>query len=536
MAITYGIAPNPHWVIINNLSRLPAGAAVYTYSSLDPSTFKPAFQDAAGTTPYGQPIVGFGNGTMPPIYWQFDSDNPQDLYYIRVYDSADPASQTFLWDFDGISGQGSGGGGSITINNNTKNLLTNNIFYRNVGDQSAPLPTFLILAPSNNAGYVGNLADANGPASPDIIFAKDNTTATDTITFPAFTPGDNVLGTTPTPTNYLKYACTVAGSGETYKYIQLPIVQGLQNLSGQTVSVKLYSRWNSGENNVVLRFRQFFGNGGSPTADVYTNIGTLAYSGAGVWNEEIFTSIVIPSIGATTQGTCGNSGLFLQILLPTSGTGVCNLDFIKPAVYLGANASVQDFNNYDQIDSIISLPRTGDIRTSLNNFAPYGWVPMNDGTIGSASSNSTTRANIDTFPLFNLIWRTFKGVDETLAPMFTSAGAPVAYGADPFTDFDANRRITLTKAAGRIMAGVSGSHLIGTNGGADNHTNTIGEMAAHTHASLAGSFLGSAGGAFNVVGAGGTAIFFNATTASNGSSTPWDIRQPTVYMNIFIKL
>jgi len=84
-----------------------------------------------------------------------------------------------------------------------------------------------------------------------------------------------------------------------------------------------------------------------------------------------------------------------------------------------------------------SLPSS----TSLNNFVPYGWVAMDDGTIGSATSGSTSRANIDTFPLFDLIWNTFQGA-QTLAPMFTSGGVPVAYGASPSADFSANRRLS----------------------------------------------------------------------------------------------
>jgi len=454
MAIVYSIQPNPHWVIIDNFSRLPAGAAIYTYRSLDPDVFKPAFEDAAGTVPYGQPIVGFGNGTMPPIFWEFDDANPDELYYIRVYDSANPATQNFLWDFDGISGAGTGGGGGITVNNNTKNLLANNIFYRNIGAQvGAPsVPTFITLSPANNAGYVGNTSDPLGPAAPDNIFAKANTSATDSITFPAFTPlGVSALGTSPTPTNYVNYTCSIAGSGETYKYFQFPIVQGLQALSGQTISIKIYSRWNSGENGVIAQLRQFFGNGGSPSADVTTVLGSLSYPDNN-WNEFQFTSVVVPSIAGKTLGTCGNDGLFLQILMPVSGTGITNIDLIKPAIYLGTNATVQDFNNYDQIDSIISLPRTGDTRTSLNSFSPYGWVTMNDGTIGNASSNASTRANIDTFPLFDLIWNKFQASQAT-APMYTSAGAPVAYGASSFIDFDANRQISLTRNLGRVMAG-----------------------------------------------------------------------------------
>src|SRR6266404_5291344 len=163
MTVVYTIAPNPHWVIIDNFSKLPDGAAIYTYSSLQPSTFKPAFQDPAGTIPYGQPIVGFGNGTMPPIFWKFDDSNPSDTYYIRVYDSADPTTQQFLWDFDGLSGSSGGGGGVITQVIDIENLVINNVFYRNIGNQagSPSLPVTLTLAPSNNAGFVNDPNNAS---------------------------------------------------------------------------------------------------------------------------------------------------------------------------------------------------------------------------------------------------------------------------------------------------------------------------------------------------------------------------------------
>lgn len=530
MAITFSIAPNPHWVIIDNFSKLPNGAAIYTYSSLNPSQFKPAFQDAGGTIPYGQPITGFGNGTMPPIFWSFDSDNPDDTYYIRVYDSADPTVQNFLWDFDGISGSSGGGGGTVTTNNSIKNLISNGQFYRNAGTIS-PVSTFQVLAPSNNAGYVGNLADSSGPAAPDIIFAKNNTTSTDAISFPLFTPiGLSDLAPNPTPIQYFKYACTGAGSGETYKYLQLPIVQGLQNLSGATISIKIYARLNSGDDNVTLTLRQFFGNGGG-SPDVITPISGIADLDT-TWQSFIFNSIVVPSIAGKTLGSCGNDGLFLQINMPLS-PALINFDCVLAAVYVSPSVSNVDFNTNDQTDSIISLPRTGDIRISLNSFFPFGWVTMNDGTIGSAASNATTRANLDTFPLFDLIWRTFQS-SQTLAPMLTSASAPVAYGASSFADFAANNQLTLTVQAGRVIAGVSGSHLIGTSGGSDTHVLTQGELPTTVGVVQSSTNISVTPGGTPISGIGGANTANN--TISLGSGTAIDIRQPTVYQNIFIKL
>src|SRR6478752_1215975 len=124
MAITYTLSPNPHWVVIDNFDNLPDGAVIYTYSSLNKSVFKPAFQDAAGFLPYGAFIQGFANGTFPPIFWAFDPDNPTDTYYIRVYDKENfPGNDAnFLWDFDGLSGGGSGGGGVVTTISDLQNL------------------------------------------------------------------------------------------------------------------------------------------------------------------------------------------------------------------------------------------------------------------------------------------------------------------------------------------------------------------------------------------------------------------------------
>lgn len=530
----FTIEPNPHWVIIDNFSKLPDGAAIYTYRSLDPSTFKPAFQDAAGTIPYGQPIVGFGNGTMPPIFWEFDPNNPTDTYYIRVYDSADPTTQQFLWDFNGLSGGGGGGGGGTIITAyNIENLVVNNIFFRNIGNQagSPSLPTLITLAPSNNAGFVGNAGNASGSPAPDIIFAKNNTTSTDQLNFTSFTPlGIHALpGGQITPEIYVNYQCTGAGAGETYKYVQFPIYQGLEALSSQPVTVVIYARCNSGDTTLNLSWRLFFGDGGAPSADILIPVGAPITLN-NTW--QVFTiPSVTPDATGGTAGSCGNGGLFLQVNYPLSPS-LTNIDFIKPAMYLGTIAPGVDFVSHDEIDAIVNSPRTGDVRVTLNNFMPYGWVPMNDGTIGDAASNSTTRANIDTFPLFSLIWNLFVG-NQALAPMFTAGAVPTAYGASAVADFTANRQISLTLEAGRVMAGVSGSHLIGTTVGAETHTLVKSELPdpLTTTANNQNAASGANFAAIASSGAPGTGV-----VANSGGNQPHSIMQPTVYMNVFIKL
>jgi hypothetical protein len=529
MAITYSIAPNPHWVIIDNFDNLPVGAAIYTFSSLAPSVFKPAYQDAAGMIPYGQPIVGFGNGTMPPIYWAFDSTNPDDLYYIQVWSGIQTPGGTavMLWDFNGLSGGTSGGGGTIITNLDLENLVTNGEFYRNVGNQTGPsIATQITLAPSNHNGFCGTGNSVNdGAPAPDIIFAKTDQSATDSLSFINFTNGDTFFSPAPTPEQYVNYTCSVAGS-ETYKYIQFPIVKGLQNINAINVSAQLWNRYNSGDTNIALYLRQFFGNGtNGPSADVLTPMGALNLT-VGVWTETQITSFLVPSIAGKTIGNCGNDGLFFQIRFPLSAQ--IDLDFILPALYLGNTTSTVDFHTLDEVNSIISSPRTGDIRISLNAFQPYGWVLMNDGTIGNAASGATTRANIDTFPLYDLIWNAV-----------TNANAPVSggRGASSIADFSANKTLTLTLQVGRVIAGVSGASVLGSTGGSDNHTNALNEMVSHAHGPLTGTGFCMQGGSGtnNVTFAAGHAAV-NATTGFTGGTIPWDIRQSTVYNNIFIKL
>jgi hypothetical protein len=529
MTISYSIQPNPHWVIIDNFSKLPDGAAIYTYRSLDPTTFKPAFQDAGGTIPYGQPIVGFGNGTMPPIFWSFDTDNPTDTYYIRVYDSDDTQTQQFLWDFNGLSGAGGGGGGTVITANNIQNFVINGVFYRNIGNQAAPLPTSVTIAPSNNAGYVNDAANITfGPTGPDIIFAKNNATGTDTLSFIDFSPlGTNDLNPDVTPEQFLRYACTGPGAGETYKYVQFPISQGVQSLSEQTVTVKLWARCNSGNSNISISLRQFYGSGGAPSADQVSVINTINLSAS--WTSYQVTALV-PDATTKTPGTCGNDALFLQINLPFDAA--TSIDFVKPSFYLGGMAPQVDYATNDMIDSIINTPRTGDVRTSLNSFLP-GWILMDDGTIGSASSGSSSRANIDTFPLFDLIWNAFQG-NQTLAPMFTSGGAgPVAYGASSVIDFATNnRRLSLTKEAGRVMAGISGSHVLGTSVGAETVVLTTANLPATDGVSAISGYIAQAvPGTFALQSAAGTTL---KNIAPSGTAV--SILQPTVYMNVFIKL
>jgi hypothetical protein len=433
MTISYLLAPNPKWYIADNYGRSLGGGSLYTYRSLNPTQFKPTFQDPAGHYPWTDPILFDANGSQGPIYWEVDSLNPDETYFIEVYD----AHGNLQWTIDNFSPNAGGGGGSIiTEVNSIENLITNNVMYRNIGAIASPMPIFAVIAPSNHDGFATTPANAG----PDIIFFKTNASATDTLTFMPFLPlGIPALTPDVTPGEYLNYTCSVAGSAELNKCVQFPITRGVQNLSNTEVTVTIWARSNLGTPNLTLQWYQFYGDGSAATLSVPFPIATPALTSG--WVQYVYQS-VIPSVVGNTVGQCGNSGLFLQVQYPLDA--ICNIDFTKPSVYLGEFAPMEDYSTHDVNAAIFDSPRTGDVRISINTFYPFGWLLMDDGSIGSASSMATNRANIDTFPLYNMLWN---NVSQAYAPVTGGRGASA------IIDFVANKPIYLIKALGRVFAG-----------------------------------------------------------------------------------
>lgn len=85
-----------------------------------------------------------------------------------------------------------------------------------------------------------------------------------------------------------------------------------------------------------------------------------------------------------------------------------------------------------------ALVPTGARQGFFRTTAPSGWVKGDGGTIGSAASGATTRANSDTLNLFTLFWDQFS---NTILPIQTSAGSASTRGASAAADFAANKRL-----------------------------------------------------------------------------------------------
>jgi microcystin-dependent protein len=189
---------------------------------------------------------------------------------------------------------------------------------------------------------------------------------------------------------------------------------------------------------------------------------------------------------------------------------------------------------------------TGDVKLTLKTVADSGWVLANDGTIGNSSSSATTRANEDCRALYLLLWT---NVSDTYAPVTGGRGGSAT------ADFDAGKKLALTKMLGRVL-GIAGSgssltaRTLGQTLGEETHLQTTAELATHNH-----GITDPGHGHIFPVGAGaggdsrapltpGQATGYEAAVSTvtsiainnTGSSTPFNVMQPTSFINVMIKL
>jgi len=177
---------------MDNYGRPAGGGYLKTLSHLNPTQIKLVYQDVDGTIPWpyadvpngsGTGILIDSNGTQGPFYWQTNTENVNDTYYLELYDS----SGNLLWTLDNyFPPTGGGGGGGGTTYQPLNNLIANNVFLDNTGNFiSGSLTTNNLLCPSNHKGFtpaqynpvIPSGAGARGVVGPDIRFVKGNTSA-----------------------------------------------------------------------------------------------------------------------------------------------------------------------------------------------------------------------------------------------------------------------------------------------------------------------------------------------------------------------
>lgn len=257
-----------------------------------------------------------------------------------------------------------------------------------------------------------------------------------------------------------------------------------------------------------------------------------------MWLETAFAAIMLALAKLTPAAD--------KIAYFTSGTAAALADFTAYARSLVAAANAAAARAVLDVFSRAETWSTGDAKLTWKAVADAGWIMANDGSIGSAASLATTRANADAEALYTLLWT---NVTDAWAPVSGGRGASAA------ADFAANKTLTLPKALGRAIA-ISGggagltARALGQNLGSENavvvtHNHggaTGGQSADHTHAGV----VSSAGGQ-NVGSAAAPSVSINGSSggasgdhthsiASAGEDGTGKNMPPEVFMNAMIKL
>lgn len=142
----------------------------------------------------------------------------------------------------------------------------------------------------------------------------DGTAGTYTVSRQATTPGV-VVGDMPERAFFLRYNASVAGSGNTFRWLSQRI-EGVRNFAGMRVAVKI-ALGAASATTVGVSLRQNFGTGGSPSAAVDVAAQNLSVT----TTPTVYTLFFdVPSISGRTLGTNGDDSLQFNIVLPNNAT------------------------------------------------------------------------------------------------------------------------------------------------------------------------------------------------------------------------
>jgi hypothetical protein len=182
---------------------------------------------------------------------------------------------------------------------------------------------------------------------------------------------------------------------------------------------------------------------------------------------------------------------------------------------------------------------TGDRKSSYNRFQA-GWVYLDDGTIGNASSNATSREDADTQNLWVFLYATIAEAD---LPMFTSGGSPVARSGVALNDYNNNYQLQLPYTQGRSEISVGkadkNTYVVGKKFGEDAHALSKNENATHHHPGSYVKEKTGAGGTFcldMVEGTEGAGSSSQLVIIDDGQSLGHNTVHPVTPVYMLIKL
>lgn len=231
-------------------------------------------------------------------------------------------------------------------------------------------------------------------------------------------------------------------------------------------------------------------------------------------------------VGTRVRVTSRGTGEWMEGVVTQYVPGIVYFLTIQMDTSSGGSATHADWNISVSGQTGTNYLSTGDAVLTLKTVATPGFVIMDDGTIGSATSGATTRANADCEDLFTLLWN---NISDSWAPVVGGRGASAS------ADWGANKQITLTRQLGRAIAGAgAGAGLSTFPLGSYDGAETSSGVGSHDH-TLSLNKVEVASGPDTVVYTPNAGIGTDTlTTSSTGAS--FGILSPRAYWNVMIKL
>jgi len=275
------------------------------------------------------------------------------------------------------------------------------------------------------------------------------------------------------------------------------------------------------------------------------------YITTGTANAQIITSDVGYTAGAAPTGiivrpkvgpALTNTGPMTLQLDATTAAPVKDLlggDVMSGNWIAGSYPEVIfDGTNWLLIGSVVGWA-TGDIKLTYKSVADDGWIMMDDGSIGDATSGGTTRANADTLGLFTLFYAS--PFTDATAPIQTSSGAATTRAAQgaAATAYATHCRLVLPATKGRALSAAGAgsgltAHTLGSTFGSE-----ASDVPGHSHGisfddigipggdGSSGSFIVSHLRDYPL----GTGVVVSQQTSVGGTNV-----SPSIYLNVMIKL
>jgi microcystin-dependent protein len=213
-----------------------------------------------------------------------------------------------------------------------------------------------------------------------------------------------------------------------------------------------------------------------------------------------------------------------------TGMAIPFCGFTAPAGYLLCDGSAVSRTTYGALLSVISQTQTGTTTNTL--FTVSGLSNTAYMYVGMPLESAN-------FPPGTTVASIVDSTDITTSQMATASGAVSIQffnfgNGDGSTTFNVpdSRRTTWIGAGGTASGtpfGVAGT-VTGQSGGQEAHTLLTAELAAHTH-DVSGTLVSGSG----IIVGGGAVISGTTTSSTTGSSTPFNVMQPSLVVTAIIK-